>query len=761
MRPVTATYRLQFGGDVTFARAGDLAPYLARLGVSHLYASPVFDAAPGSTHGYDVTDYNTLRPELGGREGFDVMVRALHAEGLGLILDIVPNHMAASPHNPWLADVMAKGRASEHADTFDIDWDKGGKLVLPVLGQPLEKAVAAGELSVVDDDRFGRALAYFDKRYPLADGSEAAAIADTVAGQHYELSYWRDLDRLNYRRFFDITDLIGVRMENEAVFERSHRLIRELIEASAVDGLRVDHVDGMRDPKGYLDRLAALFSSEGASTDHRSAPPRSSSSAVSAAVVPPIWVEKIVEGDERLPAAWPVRGETGYAVMPWLDGVFVNRAAEGPLTDLFRELTGDGRAFAEVEHEAKREVVDGPFAHEFGMLARRVAERLGAEADAVRAVIEDVAIGFPVYRTYLPAEGEADRLRGIAEGVRQGHDSALFDRVLGVLADGTDPLALTFQQMTGPVTAKAVEDTSFYRWHRWSALNEVGGDPSVFGRSIEDFHDRMTERAAREPGALSATATHDTKRGEDVRARLIAATYEPDAWADAARAWWAESEAMREGVAPVTAYLIFQTVIGFWPTGCEDEGAGLPDRLVQYALKAARERKRDTSWTDGDADYEARLEALARAAREGRLAEIARTLAERLAPGAEDVSVARAVLKAAIPGVPDTYQGTEVTDLSLVDPDNRRAVDFGALARRLDSDAPRKLAATAAMLRLRRERPSDFAGGYERLDVPDGTLAFSRGGVRVAVVVVPGAALPEREGDVVLNDPAARVWIPS
>ena len=737
-RPVTATYRVQFGGDVTFARAAEIAPYLADLGVSHLYASPVFAARSGSTHGYDVTDYNVLREELGGREGFDAMVRALHEAGLGLILDIVPNHMAASPENPWLADVMKRGRASEHARAFDIDWEKSERLVLPVLGAPLDEVLAAGELSVVDDARFGLALAYYDARFPLAEGSEAGDIAETVRAQNYALSYWRDLDRLNYRRFFDITDLIGVRMEDEAVFEASHRLLSELIASGAVDGVRVDHVDGMRDPAGYLDRLAGLFGNR---------------------ADPPVWVEKIVEGDERLPDGWPVRGETGYAVLPWLDGVFVDQDAEAPLTALYRELTGDERAFADVEHAAKREVVDGPFAHEFGALAGRIASELDLDAAKVRAVIEEVAIAFPVYRTYLPGRGEAERLRSYAETVRDQHEAGVFDAVLGVLTGPGAPAGLTFQQMTGPVTAKAVEDTSFYRWHRWSALNEVGGDPSVFGRSGVTFHERMAERAAAEPGAMSTTATHDTKRGEDVRARLLAATHAPDAWADAARAWFAASASLREGIAANTAYLVFQTAVGFWPVRGEDDEAGLADRLVQYALKAARERKRDTSWTDQDEGYEAKLEALSRAACEGDLAGIARGLAERLAEAAAGVSVARAVLKAAIPGVPDTYQGTELVDLSLVDPDNRRPVDWDRRAALLSGEAPRKMAATAAMLRLRRARPEAFAGGYEGVDAPDGVLAFARGPVRVAVAIRPGAALPEAAGEIVLDDRAVRVWV--
>ena len=742
-RPVTATYRLQFGGETTFDRAARLAPYLARLGVSHLYASPVFAAAPGSTHGYDVTDYGALREELGGREGFDAMVRALHEAGLGLVLDIVPNHMSASPHNAWLADVMARGLASGHADAFDIDWEKGGgKLVLPVLGRPLEEALGEGELSVVDDARFGRALDYFGQRFPLAEGSEAGSVEETVARQHYALSYWRDLDKLNYRRFFDITDLIGVRMEDDGVFERSHRLIRELIDTGAVDGLRVDHVDGMRDPAGYLERLAGLFGDR----------------------EPLIWVEKIVEGEERLPAGWPVLGETGYAVMAWLDGVFVDRGAEGPLTDLYREVTGDARAFEDVVQVAKREVMAGAFAHEFGELAGQVAARTALDADAVRAVIEDVARAFPVYRTYLPADGEAERLRGFAEAVRADHDPAVFEAVLGALTDRSEDgaeEALRFQQMTGPVTAKAVEDTSYYRWHRWSMLNEVGGDPASFGRGADGFHGRMAERAEAEPYALSATATHDTKRGEDVRARLAAATHEADAWARAAQAWFAAAPA--DGVAPNTAYLLFQTVVGFWPVGGEDDEAGLADRLAEYALKAARERKVATSWTDQDADYEARLEALARAACEGEPARIARALAERLAPSAEDVCVARAVLKAAIPGVPDTYQGTELTDLSLVDPDNRRAVDFGRREALLTGEAPRKMAATAAMLRLRRAQPAAFAGAYASVEAPDGVLAFARQGggrtVRVAVRTRPGARLPDLPGEAVLDDPAARVTL--
>ena len=728
MRPFTATYRLQFGEGMTFADAARLAPYLASLGVSHLYASPVFEARSGSTHGYDVTDYNRLRESLGGRAGFDAMVAALHEAGLGLILDIVPNHMAASVENPWLADVMKRGQSSPHADAFDIDWDRGGKLVLPILGAPLDEVLASGDVAVRDGQLF-----VYDTGLPLADGTGEGAARDVLAAQAYDLVFWRDLHRLNYRRFFDITDLIGVRMEDEGVFARSHALLAELIEAGAVDGVRVDHVDGMRDPAGYLERLAGLF------------PDRE----------PPVWVEKIVEGEERLPA-WPVRGETGYAVLPWLDGVFVDAGAERAFTDLYRELTGDERDFHAVEDTAKREVIAGPFAHEFETLAARVAEAADVPADEAQAVLETVARSFPVYRTYLPAAGEAERLRTVA---KPAEHLPGFEAVLGILTDPVRPEALTFQQMTGPVTAKAVEDTSFYRWHRWSMLNEVGGDPSVFGRTTDAFHARMAERVRTEPLALSATATHDTKRGEDTRARLAAATHAPDFWAEQARAWWAASEAARGGVAPVTAYLLFQTSVGFWD---EDAPDTLADRLAEYALKAARERKRDTSWTDQDEDYEARLTALARATCTGTLGEIVAATAARLAPAGEAISVARAVLKAAIPGVPDTYQGREGPDHSLVDPDNRRPVDFAGLAAALRRDAPPKLAATAAMLRLRRAHPGLFGGGtYEPMAAGDGVLAFARRGggaaLHVAVATRPGAALPSLPGEAVVTGRAASV----
>ncbi|WP_051882191.1 malto-oligosyltrehalose synthase [Parvularcula oceani] len=749
MTSVTATYRLQFGGETTFDRAAELAPYFRKLGISHLYASPVFAAREGSTHGYDVTDYNTLNPALGGREGFERMAAALKAEGLGLILDIVPNHMAASPQNPWLADAMAKGQASEHAAAFDIDWDRAdGKLVLPVLGAPLEEVLGRGELKLVDDDRFGRAIDYYGTRFPLAEGSETEDLAETLSRQHYALSFWRDLHRLNYRRFFDITDLIGVRMEDERVFDASHRLLKELIGEELIDGVRVDHVDGMRDPKGYLERLAALFPE---------------------ADTPPVWVEKIVEGEERIPADWPVRGETGYAVMPWLDGVLTETGAERALTDLYAELTGETRSFHAVEVEAKREIIAGPFDHEFDLLAERLAGRLGRDAGAVRGVIEEIAVAFPIYRTYLrPGEShDAQRLRAFAGEAKGGKDDA-YEAVLSVLSDPDMPEALNFQQMTGPVTAKAVEDTSFYRWHRWSALNEVGGDPAIFGRSPDAFHSRMQERAQRAPLALSATATHDTKRGEDVRARLAAASHVPDEWASWARDWWNASAAQREGVSGSDAYLLFQTIVGFWPVNGEDPRDGLADRLSAYMLKAAREAKRDTSWTDGDEAYEKRLDRLARAACEGELARRAETAAHALAGPAADLCVARAVLKAAIPGVPDTYQGTELTDLSLVDPDNRRPVDFERrktlLARGGDGPAARKMAATAAMLRLRRDHPDVFLdGGYAPVEAGTGALAFTRGGngksISVAVAIAPGASLPEIPGESVLDDRAARVTL--
>lgn len=757
MKWPTATYRLQFGGAMDFAAAARLAPYLRDLGISHLYASPVFEARPGSDHGYDVTDPNRISEALGGYDGFEAMARAYHREGLAVLLDIVPNHMAASADTPWFADMLRHGPQAEAARIFDVDWARGdGRLILPVLGQPIEAVLQAGELTRVEDAALGPCLAYYDKRFPLAPDTPAdAGLEACLAHQHFELVYWRDLHRLNYRRFFEINDLICVRQEDPAVFEASHKLIAHLVREGLVAGLRVDHIDGLWDPKGYLDRLAALFPD--------------------AAQPPPIWVEKILEGEERLPADWAVAGETGYGILSDLDALFVPEAAAPALSAAYQALTGEPLAFAPVAADAKRLMIDTAFDHEFDSLAAAVAGQMGRRAAEVRPVLGDLAVAFPVYRTYLRAGAACDRERRrlgeITDRVRTGGgiDPLILDQLLGVLSNPDQPAALRFQQMTGPVMAKAVEDTAFYRHVRCLALNEVGGAPDRVGLSVAAFHARMAARAEQVPATLSATATHDTKRGEDVRARLIALARTPERWAEIFHHWFQASRADRAGVRARDVYALLQTALGFWPTEGDEpaDRQALAERLAAYALKAAREAKQETAWTERDEAYEARLTAFARTLCTGPLSdEIART-AQDLAPAAADIAIARLVLKALVPGIPDIYQGCEGLDLSLVDPDNRRPVDFQARQDLLRSGgqgaSARKMAATAALLRLRRAVPDVMAAGdYRPRPAGPGQLGFARRldgqEIVLAVALAPGPALPARpDGQTVLDDAAA--WV--
>jgi (1->4)-alpha-D-glucan 1-alpha-D-glucosylmutase len=815
IRP-TATYRLQFRGDMDLDRATDLAPYLAQLGISHLYASPIFTATPGSTHGYDVADFGEIEPAIGGSEGFARLSEALQREGLGLILDFVPNHMGASPFNPWWRDILEWGSESDFAEHFDIDWS-APNLVVPALGQPYGEALRDGLFGLELDAKTGSiALSYYELRLPLtppsyarilthAEGDafpelarrfavaksetaapakqELAALAadpetrgklqqavELVTGdpalmhelheaQVWRLSYWRAArEGLTYRRFFEIADLVGVRVERPRVFEDIHKLILQLVADGKVQGIRLDHIDGLADPKTYLTRLQEAIGGE-----------------------EPFYllVEKILGPGERLRPSWPVAGTTGYEFMQALAGLFVDPASKEPLTQAYDAFVGAPVPYQTVVRETKRRMLARNLAGELEFLkdlARHVADRdpmtRDHGPDSLRRAILELASAMPVYRTYVNVEGpdETD-LEVIAGAVaeakasREVEDDAAVDFIARLLKlDFPDPevqgaalvFAARFQQTTGPVMAKALEDTVFYRFNRLIALNEVGGEPDEVGAPLAHFHAAMQARLDEQPFGLTATATHDTKRGEDARARLYCVSKMPEEWAKAVGEW-AERLAPHRGEIdgtpapePEFEWLFYQALAGAWPAGLEvPDRAGvdaLAERLRAYMEKVLREAKVRTSWTAPNKPYEEAVSAFVASAFGDRafLQDfVARTLPLRHAGAL--TSLSQLAIKLAAPGVPDIYQGTEFWDLSLVDPDNRRPVDYGpieaALAKIADAEPEDllqdwrsgrvKLRLLQAGLALRRQSPDLFAEGeYLPLEVTgekaEQIVAFAR-----------------------------------
>lgn len=795
-----ATYRLQFREGMGFDRASAIVPYLARLGISHLYASPIFRAPAGSTHGYDVADHNEIDPALGGREGFERLGKALEAAGMGLLLDIVPNHMAASLENPWWLSVVEWGRDSPFAGHFDIDWRE--KLTLPILGKPPGEALQANELGLTLDRHAGAlalsasgqplplhpasyatvlagidqplaaailsaaseaaaasaALLHERMRGLLADAAaraglqaaldalshDAAFVAQVLERQPWRLVFWKDAPRhLSYRRFFEVTSLAGVRVEDPAVFDDVHRLTLELVRSGRVQGLRIDHVDGLADPKAYLERLRER-------------------------VGPDIYlvVEKILGAGERLPAGWPVAGTTGYEFAAAMPELFVDPQGLTALRAGHAALAGRPFDLEAERREAKTLMATRNFETELAALVR-LAGRLGnTEAaplppDALKKALVGLITAFPVYRTYGDREGlsgaDAGLLEGVAAGARAAWgaaDPAPLDFVLRLLAgDAVAGLGAAaaefrsrFQQLTGPVTAKAVEDTLFYRANPLIALNEVGGDPARPVGSVARFHAAMAQRLIHQPHGLLATATHDTKRGEDARARLYALSEAPDAWTAAVARWRAMHApcvaTLPGGPAPEpeTEWLLYQALAGLWPVhpALPDASAleSLRARFLPYVEKALREAKRRTGWADPDSAYEAAVAAYAGRlldpANRAFLEDFAATLAPFVRAGMLN-SLAQTLLKLAAPGVPDIYGGTEGWDFSLVDPDNRRSVDFHLFSGLLDAmasgdagsrnEAP-KLGLIATCLALRRADPDLWSHGSY---VPVETSGAARG----------------------------------
>ena len=730
-RPVpVSTYRVQLRPPAqdhpgfTFDDAAAVVPYLADLGVTHLYCSPYLQAAPGSAHGYDVVDPTQLNAELGGAAGLTRLVQACRAAGLGIVLDVVPNHVAVSEpesQNPAWWSVLELGRDSPYAAWFDIDWDSPvcpGRVMVPVLGAPLAE--------VLDEVRIdGDRIRYYDHELPIAPGTLVEDdVAATLARQHYLLTHWQQAtESLNYRRFFDVTTLAGVRVEDPDVFDATQGLVVEQVRSGLLDGLRIDHPDGLADPAGYLARLAEQ--TDGA------------------------WVvvEKILEPGEDLPDDWDCAGTTGYDVLNDALGLFVDPAGEQPLTEHWQAVTGSRASYAEVVDETKHLVLSDVLVAEVNRLtavAVRASEGTWDEA-RLRAALVELLAAFDVYRAYLPPSGPADAVaqervdEAVTRATAAVPDLAEEIAAVGRLALAEDgdgeaarELVTRFQQTCGPVMAKGVEDTAFYRYARFLALNEVGGDPGRFGLPAEEFHVLTARRQRDWPLSMTTLSTHDTKRSEDVRARLVLLSECPQEWVATVNRWSARADRYRTGPGPdaATEQLIWQTLVGAWPISA--------DRLVGYLTKATREAKAHTTWLAPDQVYEAAVEGFARGVlADQEIVDDVAAFVSSLQPAWEATSAAQKLLQLMLPGVPDTYQGTELADLSLVDPDNRRPVDFVERRQLLEAEAPLKLAVTRAALQLRRAHPEWFLADatYRAISCGPRALAFCRSDQ--AVVVVP------------------------
>ena len=858
-----STYRLQFHKDFNFRHAREIVDYLADLGISHLYASPILTARPGSTHGYDIVNHNQLNPELGAKEDFDALVAALHAKGMGMILDIVPNHMGVGgKDNAWWLDVLEWGEDSPYAPFFDIDWKTSrrglkGKVLLPVLGDQYGKVLAAGEIKLAFDPEQGTFSAWYyvhcfpiDPRdYPrivaaargeagsAAELTEAfralksaspedayreakalkqklaalaredgqaverlSAAADALNGtagdldswmklhelleaQSYRAAYWRvAADEINYRRFFNINDLAGVRVELRELFEESHRLIFRMVEDGQVNGLRIDHIDGLFNPKEYCERVQARAGRPGEPAY--------------------VVVEKILAPHERLPEDWPIAGTSGYDTLNVVNGVFVDPSGEGRLDRFYRRYTGRNQSFDDVLYESKKRIMQVNLASEMNVLANelhRLSNSWLPTRDftlrGIRDALEEVLAYFPVYRSYVTPDGlsEQDR-RHIEWAVAQAKkrstaaDVTVFDFMQSVLTgdvatggSGYRPeevfrVAMKAQQISGPVMAKGMEDTAFYRYFRLISLNEVGGEPRRFGISLAAFHRINRDRLEKWPLDMLASSTHDTKRGEDARARINVLSEIPGEWGRRVLAWSRLNRSRRSELDGAQApdanheYLFYQTLLGAWPNECApddpDAMRAFAERVDAFMQKAVREGKERSGWTNPNQPYEEAVSRFVHGALEVSStnpfpADFA-TFVERVARLGAINSLGQTLLKLTMPGVPDTYRGSDLWDLSLVDPDNRRPVDYD-LRRRLLAEIPQpsleqgepaplsdlrenwrdgreKLFLIRCVLTLRQRHPDLFAKGeYLPLmatgERSDHICAFARahGAVRIVV----------------------------
>ncbi|MFP7759982.1 malto-oligosyltrehalose synthase [Marisediminicola sp. LYQ85] len=720
MRVPVSTYRLQIRESFDLRSAAAVSRYVHDLGADWVYFSPILTAEKGSDHGYDVTDHASIDPARGGADGFAAASAAAREAGLGVLVDIVPNHVgvATPAQSVWWWDLLTHGRESRYAEAFDVDWEFGrGKVRIPVLGDDTEGASELDNLEIVAGE-----LRYFDNRFPIAPGTadDGASPAEVHARQNYELMNWRRADaELNYRRFFAVNTLAGIRVETPWVFDESHVEISRWFSEGLADGLRVDHPDGLADPGGYLDRLAGVTANAY------------------------VLVEKILEGDEPLPTSWATSGTTGYDALAEIDRVLVDPAGRERLDELDSRLRGGGDtvSWTALIHTTKRSIADGILRSEVLRIERDLGSVAPDEVGGVTAdAIAEVLTCFPVYRSYLPLG--LHHLHEAAELARH-HRPDLADevgRLLPVLENPGHPAARRFQQTSGMVMAKGVEDTAFYRYTRLGTLTEVGADPSEFAVAPEEFHARQARRHANHPASMTTLSTHDTKRGEDVRARLSVLAEIPDEWA-AALGDLRELSPLGDG--PLES-LLWQAIIGSWPASRE--------RLHAYAEKASREAGDSTAWTAPAEDFETRMHALIDSAFDDeRVAAVLDRLLGRITAAGWSNSLAAKLLQLTAPGVPDVYQGSELWETSLVDPDNRREVDFGLRALYLaaidggsmpevDETGVAKLLVVSRALRTRRDHPELFT---RYVGVPafgaraDNVVAFDRGGAITVATRLP------------------------
>lgn len=715
MKTPLSTYRLQIRPGFTLYDAAAVVPYLRELGADWVYLSPILTAEEGSDHGYDVTDPTSVDPARGGADGLRALSEAAHAAGMGVLVDIVPNHMGiATPRqNPWWWSLLREGRESRYAEAFDVDWDAGGgRIRLPLLG---DGDGEDGELKLVAGPG-GFELHYYDHHLPVApgtarDGDDPLAVHDR---QHYQLVNWRRADsELNYRRFFGVTTLAGLRVEVDWVFDESHAEVKRWFDEGLVDGLRIDHPDGLADPAGYLRRLRELTG--GAY----------------------VLVEKILEPGERLPEDWECEGTTGYDALADVDRLFVDPAGREVLSEVAQP-----ERYAPMIHETKRAIADGLLRSEVLRLARLVPADAGLDAETAADAIAELLSCFPVYRSYLPVGAEHLEEAVIAARVHRPDLAETITALHPLLAvpTGTSELATRFQQTSGMVMAKGVEDTAFYRFTRLTSLNEVGADPSVFAIEPFDLHTKFAARQLASPLSMTTLSTHDTKRSEDTRARISVLSELPTEWA--------EEFARLDALSPLGdlpfADLLWQAAVGSWAISRE--------RAHAYAEKAAREAGNSTTWTNPDTEFERGLHAAVDAAFDHpEVNRILNELVDRIKDAGRSNSLSAKLVQLTMPGVPDVYQGTERWDHSLVDPDNRRAVDFerrrttlsavrDAPPPAVDDKAAAKMLLINRALRLKRERPEYFAG-YEAVategDAAEHVFAFDRGGAFTLVTRLP------------------------
>ncbi len=757
-----STYRLQLHGRFTFEHARQIADYLHDLGITDVYTSPILAAAAGSTHGYDVIDHSKLNPEL-KPEHFDAWIDELRSLGMGYLLDVVPNHVGVDTNdNPWWNDLLENGPDGAHGRSFDVDWEGGhrasmrNKILLPVLGQPYGDALAAGEIRLVRE-RGEAKVAYFDKRFPVSKpfkGVDVEAVNANVddldrvlCGQFYRLAYWLAAgDEINYRRFFDVNTLAAIAMERLDVFEAAHQVIFRLLEEGKITGLRLDHPDGLFDPAQYFERLQQRAGS------------------------PYVLAEKILAMEEPLRDDWKAHGTSGYDFLIHVNALQVHSANEREMTAIYDEFTGEHLDVDQVGYESKLHILENTMASELHMLTRELDALSQLDRRyrdftfrQLRAGLREVVARFEVYRTYITEKtidkrdaahvrAAVTRARETSPQIAPGVFNLIEQTLLRQWGDESvrarqARFAGKFQQLTSPVTAKGIEDTAFYRYHRLISLNEVGGQPGRFGIGADVLHRYFAERQYRWPGALSTLSTHDTKRAEDVRARINVLSEWPAEWREQVLKW---REVNGSSVHPNDEYLLYQTLVGAWV-----ESPDFADRIKAYMTKALREAKQRTNWTRPDESYERAVhelvDRLIHPARGRAFQQFLLPFQKRVAAAGVVNSLSQTALKLWAPGVPDTYQGTELTDLSLVDPDNRRPVDFDRRRRLLNNESDvdidpadldrAKLRLHVRSLQWRRQhRPFCVEADYRPLTLcgpgANNAFAFARIHDRAGVVVV-------------------------